>query len=99
MLMLCASSVEQMTARLIRALARSSRIHDPFCATRELTPTQVARQLIRDDLRSHGAEDDTRHSAAVKAVRQSMPISRLVTPVSMPPSKQQADTALLRKRP
>lgn len=36
--------MEQMTARLIKALTCNRRIHS------ELTPVQVARQLIRNDL-------------------------------------------------
>ena len=53
--------MEKKTARLTLLIdPHKKRAFEQLCAAQDLTPSQVVRQLIRDYLRDHGVEYETR---------------------------------------
>lgn len=59
--------MEKKTARLTLLIdPHKKRAFEQLCATQDLTPSQVVRQLIRNYLHSHGVEYQT-GSASVAA--------------------------------
>lgn len=52
--------MEKKTARLTLMIdPHKKQAFEKLCASQDLTPSQVVRQLIRDYLRSHGVEYET----------------------------------------
>jgi antitoxin component of RelBE/YafQ-DinJ toxin-antitoxin module len=52
--------MEKKTARLTLLIdPQKKRAFEQLCASQDLTPSQVVRQLIRDYLRQHGVEYET----------------------------------------
>jgi len=52
--------MEKKTARLTLMIdPHKKKAFEKLCASQDLTPSQVVRQLIRDHLRSHGVEYET----------------------------------------
>ena len=57
--------MEKKTARLTLLIdPHKKRAFEQLCAAQDLTPSQVVRQLIRDYLRDHGVESETRPDLA-----------------------------------
>ncbi|MDI5919464.1 CopG family transcriptional regulator [Halomonas sp. LR5S13] len=57
--------MEKKTARLTLLIdPHKKRAFEQLCAAQDLTPSQVVRQLIRDYLRDHGVEYETRPDLA-----------------------------------
>ncbi|CAM3522831.1 hypothetical protein HALO32_00601 [Halomonas lysinitropha] len=57
--------MESKTARLTLLIdPHKKRAFEQLCAAQDLTPSQVVRQLIRDYLRDHGVEYETRADQA-----------------------------------
>ncbi|MDR9438147.1 MAG: CopG family transcriptional regulator [Halomonas sp.] len=53
--------MEKKTARLTLLIdPHKKRAFEQLCASQDLTPSQVVRQLIRDYLHDHGVEYETR---------------------------------------
>lgn len=60
--------VESKTARLTILIDPDKKAaFEELCATQDLTPSQVVRQLIREYLASHNVDYSTRPGAATKA--------------------------------
>ncbi|MGM0694223.1 MAG: CopG family transcriptional regulator [Pseudomonadota bacterium] len=59
--------MEKKTARLTLLIdPHKKRAFEQLCAAQDLTPSQVVRQLIRDYLRDHGVEYETRPDLAAR---------------------------------
>lgn len=59
--------MEKKTARLTLLIdPHKKRAFEQLCAAQDLTPSQVVRQLIRDYLRDHGVEYETRSDLATR---------------------------------
>ncbi|WP_280546997.1 MULTISPECIES: CopG family transcriptional regulator [unclassified Halomonas] len=59
--------MEKKTARLTLLIdPHKKRAFEQLCAAQDLTPSQVVRQLIRDYLRDHGVEYESRPDLATK---------------------------------
>ncbi len=57
--------MEKKTARLTLLIdPHKKRAFEQLCASQDLTPSQVVRQLIRDYLHDHGVEYETRPELA-----------------------------------
>ena len=57
--------MEKKTARLTLLIdPHKKRAFEQLCAAQDLTPSQVVRQMIRDYLRDHGVEYETRPDLA-----------------------------------
>lgn len=57
--------MEKKTARLTLLIdPHKKRAFEQLCAAQDQTPSQVVRQLIRDYLRDHGVEYETRADQA-----------------------------------
>jgi hypothetical protein len=60
-------TMEKKTARLTLLIdPHKKRAFERLCASQDLTPSQVVRQLIRDYLRDHGVEYETGPDPAVR---------------------------------
>ncbi|WP_027330544.1 hypothetical protein [Marinimicrobium agarilyticum] len=59
--------MEKKTARLTLLIdPHKKRAFDALCATQDLTPSQVVRQLIREYLSKHGVEYETQPTLSAK---------------------------------